>query len=82
MKIKRFKLNELSANELRQKEMNAIVGGKDPCGCSCAYAGNGGSSANDNMHANYNFDYSSDNACNFLEETEYGEWNIVCRPHA
>jgi len=29
MKIKRFKLNNLSANEHRQKEMNAIIGGRD-----------------------------------------------------
>lgn len=27
MKIKRFKLNALSAEGLRQKEMNAIIGG-------------------------------------------------------
>ena len=81
MKIKRFKLNELSANELRKKEMNAIIGGKRPCGCSCAYAGVGGSNTSDNMQANYNYDYSSGNTCNFTEENEYGDWVTVCRPH-
>lgn len=52
MKIKRFKLNALSAEGLRQKEMNAIVGGQT-CGCSCYYANAGGSSANCNSGANY-----------------------------
>lgn len=36
MKLKRFRLNALSAETLRQKEMNAIVGGNS-CGCGCAY---------------------------------------------
>ena len=52
MKIKRFKLNALSAEGLRLKEMNAIIGGR-ACGCSCYYANNGGSSSTDNMNANY-----------------------------
>ena len=52
MKIKRFKLNALSAEGLRQKEMNSIVGGKS-CGCSCYYANTGGSSSNCNSGANY-----------------------------
>jgi len=53
MKIKRFKLNALSAEGLRQKEMDAIVGGR-ACGCSCYYANSGGSSSYTNSGANYN----------------------------
>jgi len=82
MKIKRFKLNDLSANELRQKEMNAIIGGANSCGCSCAYADSSGSSTSDNMQANYNFGYVSDNACNLIEKDEYEGWITVCRPKA
>lgn len=54
MKFKRFKLNALSAEQLRQKEMNAIVGGYRACSCSCYYADKGGSSSSDNKNANYN----------------------------
>jgi len=82
MKIKRFKLNDLSANELRQKEMNAIIGGRNVCGCSCAYADSGGSNTSDNLHANYNYSYVSDNACNFTETDGYDGWDTICRPHA
>lgn len=53
MKIKRIKLNALSAEGLRQKEMNAIVGGTRICSCSCYYANSGGSSSSDNKNANY-----------------------------
>lgn len=80
MKIKRFKLNALSAEGLRQKEMNAIVGGNS-CDCSCAYEGNGGSSTSDNMNANYKYGYESNNTCNFTSLSEYG-WEPVCRPKA
>ena len=52
MKIKRFKLNVLSQEELQEKEMNAIIGGNS-CGCACSFAGQGGSSTNDNASANY-----------------------------
>ena len=41
MKIRRFKLNALSAETLQQKEMNVIIGGADSCGCACAYEGMG-----------------------------------------
>lgn len=53
MKIKRFKLNALSAERLRQKEMCTLVGGVTICSCSCYYANSGGSSSNDNSGANY-----------------------------
>jgi len=43
MKILRITLNALSAESLRQKEMDAIIGGKS-CGCSCYWENQGGSS--------------------------------------
>ena len=52
MKLKRFKLNAISAEGLLQKEMNAIVGGKD-CTCSCYWYGQGGSPDGANSYANY-----------------------------
>lgn len=75
MKIKRFKLNVLSAEKLRQKEMNAIVGGR-ACGCSCYYANSGGSSSTDNMNANYavgDYGINSTQGCNqyFKADTVY-----------
>lgn len=53
MKIKRFKLNALSVEGLRQKEMNAIVGGYRICTCSCYWENKGGSSSSNNKNANY-----------------------------
>ena len=35
MKIKRFKVNALSAEGHRQKKRNAIVGGSDSCRWGC-----------------------------------------------
>jgi len=52
MKIKRFKLNDLSAEGLRQKEMNAIIGGR-ACTCSCYWYGQGGAPSGTNTYANY-----------------------------
>lgn len=63
MKFKRFKLNAISAEGLKQKEMNAIVGGKT-CSCSCYWAGKGGSSIDDNNMANYGYNYESVHGCN------------------
>lgn len=72
MKIKRFKLNALSAEGLRLKEMNAIVGG-NCCGCSCAYANRGGSSTEDNREANFKSDTTSTYGCNqSMKDSEYG----------
>lgn len=53
MKFKRFKLNAISAEGLKQKEMNAIVGGTRICYCSCYWADKGGSSSVDNQNANF-----------------------------
>lgn len=73
MKIKRFKLNALSAEGLRQKEMNAIVGAKS-CSCSCYWADRGGSSINDNNMANYKHGYESKHGCNqFTYDDELGD---------
>ena len=73
MKIKRFKLNALSIEGLRQKEMNAIVGGNS-CGCSCYWANQGGSSIDDNNMANYqlNLPYSQHGCSPFTYEDENG----------
>lgn len=79
MKFKRFKLNALSAEGLRQKEMNAIVGGSDSCRCSCYYQYSGGSISSDNMNANYNYGYNSNNTCNLFVKTESG-LDVICRP--
>ncbi|MBP5345055.1 MAG: TIGR04149 family rSAM-modified RiPP [Bacteroidales bacterium] len=35
MKAKSLKLNALAADELKQKEMEAVVGGLYACGCGC-----------------------------------------------
>ncbi|MGM9674847.1 MAG: TIGR04149 family rSAM-modified RiPP [Bacteroidaceae bacterium] len=55
MKIKRLKLNALSAEGLRQKEMDAIIGGEFVCGCGCLFEGTpGGATTADNGEANKN----------------------------
>lgn len=78
MKIKRFKLNTLSAEGLRQKEMNAIVGG-DTCGCGCLYEGQkGGSTTADNMNANGQKGYFSE--YNYYVCDDYGEWRYENPP--
>lgn len=72
MKIKRFKLNALSAEGLRQKEMNAIIGGNS-CSCSCYWADKGGSSIDDNNMANHKYNYESVHGCNqFTYDDENG----------
>lgn len=53
MKIKRFKLNAISAETLQQKEMSTIMGGEFICGCGCLFEGQpGGSTTAANMNAN------------------------------
>lgn len=81
MKIKRFKLNALSAEGLRQKEMNAIVGGNS-CGCSCAYEGQGGSSTSANMYANYDLNTSSSYGCNQVTYDNKDGLGVVIQNHA
>lgn len=53
MKIKRLKLNALSSENMRQKEMGAIFGGEFVCGCGCLFEGQpGGSTTAANGEAN------------------------------
>lgn len=49
--LKKIKLNSLNDAELRDREMNALNGGR-ACGCGCNYAGSGGSSTYNNGTAN------------------------------
>lgn len=63
----KLKINQLSASELEQKQMNALKGGYS-CGCGCNYQwGGGGSSTGDNYNANvangYTQSYGGNNAC-------------------
>ena len=81
MKIKLFKLNALSAEGLRQKEMNAIVGGNS-CGCSCAYEGQGGSSTSANMYANYDINIQSPYGCNQVTYGDQSGLGVVIQNHA
>lgn len=73
MKFKRFKLNVLSAEGLRQKELNAIVGGKR-CTCSCYWnSGQGGSPDGTNTYANYGIGAISEHGCNqYIYDDEIG----------
>lgn len=50
--LKKIKLNDLNDAELRDREMNALYGGRG-CGCGCNYADSGGSSISDNGNANH-----------------------------
>jgi natural product precursor len=52
-KLSKLKLNALNEQDLAEKQMNALRGGRY-CACSCLYANSGGSSINANMNANYN----------------------------
>jgi len=73
MKIKKFKLNALSSEALRQKEMDALVGGKK-CTCSCYWYGQeGGSPSGTNTFANYGVGTTSTHGCNqFQYDDELG----------
>jgi natural product precursor len=51
-KLGKLKLNVLSENNLLEREMNVLRGGRF-CTCACAYANKGGSSSSDNRSANY-----------------------------
>ena len=85
MKIKRFKLNALSAEGLRQKEMNAIMGGTRMCSCSCYWADQGGSSSDVNKSANYNLGSDggeSIHGCNQYFYTNTAHVGYVERAHA
>jgi natural product precursor len=50
--LNKIKLNNLSAENLSNKQMKEIKGGAGSCGCSCYYAQEGGSGTDDNCFAN------------------------------
>lgn len=51
-RLSKLKLCSLSEANLKEKEMNVLMGGECSCGCGCLYANNGGSSTGENMIAN------------------------------
>jgi natural product precursor len=51
-KLSKLKLNAFREQDLEEKQMNALRGGRY-CFGSCYYANNTGSSSNDNAYANY-----------------------------
>lgn len=63
MKLNRIRLNALSESTLKDKEMNAILGG-GKCYCSCYFEDNGGSADGTNMAANGVHGYVSAEGCN------------------
>lgn len=75
MLTKKLKLSTLSEAVLKDKEMNAIIGGIRKCGCSCRYQGqSGGSALNNNSTANYYLGdgggYSPE-GCNYYATVEF-----------
>lgn len=62
--LSRLKLNQLNAEELEQRQMNALRGGYK-CGCGCNYVGLQGSSINDNYNANVSHGYTQSYGGNF-----------------
>ena len=53
-KIEKLKLNQLSKDELKKRELNQIKGGSDECcKCCCGYVFEGGSSTMENYSANF-----------------------------
>ncbi len=74
-KLGKLKLNVLSDNNLTDKEMNELKGGRD-CTCSC----NGPSSSSDNKSANYNLGSNggySTSGCNSYTYSDNGG-SITC----
>lgn len=56
--IKKLSLNKLNREELENREMNSLVGGKS-CGCGCNYADSGGGSEiQANVEANWKNGYT------------------------
>ena len=53
MKLKALKLNTVSKAELRNREMNKLLGGSSCCVCGCNYEHSGGSSQVTNGNANH-----------------------------
>lgn len=64
--LSRLKLTQLNAEELAQRQLNALRGGYN-CGCGCNYQDCGGSSQGENYNANVANGY-----------TESGGGNVAC----
>ncbi len=62
--LNKIKLNNLSAENLSEKQMKEIKGGAGICSCSCYYEGSGGSSTHDNCNANKALGYYSGSGSN------------------
>lgn len=62
MKFSKIKLTSLSANAISSNELDAVRGGLDYCGCSCAYPEYAPSS--DNSSFNSSSGYISTSGCN------------------
>ena len=64
--LSRLKLNQLNAEELEQRQMNALRGGYN-CGCGCNYIETGGypigESYNSNLSNGYTQSYGGNVAC-------------------
>ena len=59
MKLKQLKLNQLSREDLNNRQMKSLKGGNS-CGCGCHYANEpGGASTFDNQNANSASGYAS-----------------------
>ena len=80
MEKKKIKLNLLSANNLRAKQMNDLIGGSPSCSCSCYYEGTGGSSTeangNDNYYIGENGGHSTQ-GCNQYYVSGVGDWECL-----
>lgn len=64
--LRKLKLNQLNAEELAQRQMNALRGGFK-CGCGCYYEFDGGadvaSNYNTNVSSGYSESYGGNVAC-------------------
>jgi natural product precursor len=82
-KLKLTQLNTLNEQDLAEKQMNALRGGRQ-CSCSCYYENYGGSSSSANMGANYNIGGSggySTNGCNQYTYMSYGGGIYIHEPY-
>jgi natural product precursor len=82
-RLSKLKLNALKEQDLAEKEMNYLRGGRS-CSCSCYYANYGGASTSDNMVANYNIGQNggySTNGCNQYTYISYGGGMVIPEPY-
>jgi natural product precursor len=78
-KLSKLKLSAFREQNLVEKQMNALRGGRY-CSCSCYYANSGGSSVANNMGANYNIGDdggASVNGCNCYITYDYWPMPII-----